>query len=76
MRPLITIGLMTLGLFGCEGSDSAYNRGYGDGYASGYNTTCNIRATLVHGEWDNTNYKAGYDSGYSVGAANCRAERQ
>ena len=26
-----------------------YQIGYSDGYATGYNTTCNIRATLIHG---------------------------
>jgi hypothetical protein len=34
-----------------EGYDSAYDRGYSDGYATGYNTTCEIRATLISGDW-------------------------
>ena len=46
--------------------------GEGDGYAAGYNTTCNIRATLVKGDWDNKDYSEGYRDGYAAGAFDCK----
>ena len=49
--------------------------GYSDGYAVGYNTTCNIRATLVEGKWDNKKYMEAYNDGYADGAAACRMSR-
>lgn len=63
-------------LAGCGPSaDSRYDSGYSDGYAVGYNTTCQIRATLVEGDWEDTNYKAGYDAGYYDGSVDCRNRR-
>lgn len=53
-------------------ADSRYDSGYSDGYAVGYNTTCQIRATLVEGDWDDENYSAGYYDGYEHGAVECR----
>lgn len=53
-------------------ADTRYDSGYDDGYAAGYNTTCNIRATLIKGDWDDKHYSRGYREGYSVGAAACR----
>jgi hypothetical protein len=50
-----------------DGYDQAYDRGYGDGYAVGYNTTCEIRATMISGDWDTEGYKSGYDVGYVAG---------
>ena len=61
-----------LSLFGCESADSRYDAGFNDGYAVGYNTTCEIRATLVEGDWDDDNYSAGYRDGYAEGAIDCR----
>ena len=59
-------------LIGCgESSDSAYNRGYDDGYAVGYNSTCNIRSTMVSGDWDNKHYSKGYADGTIDGSRAC-----
>ncbi len=69
--PLITMFLL---LAGCGPStDSRYDSGYSDGYAEGYNTTCEIRATLVEGDWDDENYSRGYQDGRFSGAADCKA---
>lgn len=54
-----------------ESSDSAYDRGYDDGYAVGYNTTCQIRSTLIAGDWDNKHYSRGYADGNSAGTQAC-----
>jgi flagellar biosynthesis/type III secretory pathway protein FliH len=61
---------------GCESEsfDQAYDRGYNDGYAAGYNTTCEIRATMIAGDWDIDGYKSGYDSGYSDGSEQCKVD--
>lgn len=62
---------------GCgESADSAGDRGYSDGYAAGYNTTCQIRSTLIAGDWDNKAYSEGYQQGYSAGAIACQQSRQ
>lgn len=58
-------------LAGCENADERYDVGFDDGYAVGYNTTCEIRATLIDGDWDSENYKAGY----ADGAAECKRAR-
>jgi hypothetical protein len=51
-------------LSGCgQSADSRYDAGYKDGYAEGYNTTLELRATLVEGDWKDKNYKQGYDEG-------------
>jgi len=59
-------------LSGCFSSDDDYDYGYGDGYAAGYNTTCNIRASLIKGDWDNEDYSRGYRLGYADGSYDCR----
>jgi hypothetical protein len=69
---LTTIILMTVG---CE-QRSRYDAGYSDGYAAGYNTECQIRATLVAGEWDNVEYSRGYREGESAGREACRLARR
>lgn len=58
-----------------EKYDSAFDRGYSDGFASGYNTTCEIRVTLIAGDWETNGYKLGYDSGYSAGSEQCRSDQ-
>lgn len=58
-----------------ESYDSAYDRGYSDGYAVGYNTTCEIRATMISGDWETQGYRPGYDSGYQAGATQCKIEK-
>lgn len=57
-----------------ESYDSAYDRGHSDGYAVGYNTTCEIRTTLISGDWEIKGYKPGYDNGYQAGAEQCRID--
>jgi hypothetical protein len=57
-----------------ETHDGAYDRGYSDGYAVGYNTTCEIRATMITGDWDTKGCKSGYDAGYLSGAEQCRID--
>ncbi len=71
-------GLAFLALTACswgESYDSAYDRGHSDGYAVGYNTTCEIRATMISGDWETKGYKPGYDSGYQAGAEQCRIDK-
>ena len=66
---------ITLFVLGCTDPDERYDVGFDDGYAVGYNTTCEIRATLVEGDWENKAYKRGYDEGYAEGAVECRRDR-
>ncbi|MGI9269880.1 MAG: hypothetical protein ACR2PE_05080 [Porticoccus sp.] len=58
----------------CDSTDWT-DVGYSDGYAVGFNTTCNIRATLVEGKWDNDEYMAAYNYGYADGATACRMSK-
>lgn len=58
-----------------EDEDERYDTGYSDGYAEGYNTTCEIRATLVEGDWNSEAYSRGYNEGRVEGANACQAER-
>lgn len=74
---LLTAFAVILLAAGCgESSESARDRGYSDGYAAGYNTTCQIRSTLIAGDWDNKAYSEGYQQGYSAGALACQQSRQ
>lgn len=58
---------------GCGPSaDEKYDVGYDDGYAAGYNTTCDIRATMVEGDFENEEYSTGYKDGYADGERECR----
>ena len=71
---LLIVSLVTL--IACEGSDSAYDRGYGDGYARGYNSLCYPNASnIIYGDFDNQNYSRGYNDGKRDGRNDCRAER-
>ena len=55
-------------LAGCGPSaEKRYQSGYSDGYAEGYNTTLEIRATIVAGDWDDKHYSRGYNDGRKVG---------
>ena len=58
-----------------ERTDERYDVGYNDGYATGYNTACEIRATLIEGDFKNKHYAEGYRVGYSAGVTQCNAER-
>ena len=69
--------LLTFILSSCgESNVAAYDRGYDDGYAVGYNTTCQIRATLIAGDWDNANYSRGYADGNTAGTIACNASKR
>ena len=62
---------------GCgKSAESKYDAGYDDGYSVGYNTTLKIRATLVEGDWSNTNYKKGYDEGYRQGVNDAMKKKE
>ena len=68
---LILFGAIILVSCG-ESADSRYDYGYSDGYAAGYNTTCNIRSTMIEGDWSDKNYTSGYNAGYSDGSRDCK----
>ena len=71
----IALTLVAFALTGCGPSaDQRYDSGYSDGYAEGYNTTLQIRATLVEGDWDDKNYSKGYNDGRAVGVRDALAE--
>jgi hypothetical protein len=61
--------LLFFGIFGCSDSDEKYESGYSDGYAEGYNTTLEIRATMIEGDFANEAYKNGYNDGRIDGVA-------
>lgn len=68
---------MLLSLTGCGGVDEeAYDRGYSDGYAVGYNTTCEIRATMIEGDWSDEDYSRGYAEGQTEGTIACNADKE
>ena len=77
------IGLaLALGLFGlsitlsgCDDPEERKDVGYTDGYAVGYNTACEIRATLVDGDFENSDYAAAYASGEADGIMACNADK-
>lgn len=68
--------LAVLALSSCTDSEERESAGRSDGYAVGYNTTCEIRATLVEGDWDDPDYSRGYNEGYAEGARACLRSRQ
>ena len=63
--------LTMLFIQGCSLDSNDYDSGYSDGYAVGYNTQCNLRSTMVKGDWDNLEYSKGYKEGYSSGSFDC-----
>ena len=75
-KQLIIIPLIGA-LSGCveDNSDERLDAGYSDGYAVGYNTECEIRATLIEGDFDNADYSRGYYAGLTDGAAACRRDK-
>ena len=73
---LIITALIAM-LSGCgRSADSKYDAGYSDGYAEGYNTTLKLRATLVEGDWKNTDYKRGYDEGRTRGVDDAKKKQR
>lgn len=73
---LLVIAVITLFFYFREDPDERYDTGYSDGYAAGYNTTCEIRATLIEGDWDSEPYSAGYNDGYHDGSIDCRESQR
>lgn len=68
--------IMVVAVAGCEDADERYDVGYDDGYAVGYNTACEIRATLIEGDFDNADYAKGYADGQIDGIAACNADKK
>ncbi len=67
--------LLILPLAGCIFDSDQRDAGYQDGYAVGYNTACEIRATMINGEWGNSTYSEGYASGVTDGIIACNRDR-
>ena len=57
MKRLLTTLVILTGLVACDDADERFDVGYSDGVAVGYNTACQIRATLVEGDFDNVDYE-------------------
>ena len=74
MRKFTFLSLLIFPLASCDSTDWT-DVGYSDGYAVGYNTTCNIRATLIEGKWDNSDYSEAYYAGYEDGERACRLSK-
>jgi len=74
-RNLVLFGCVCL-LAACQNAEERFDVGYDDGYAVGYNTECEIRATLIEGDFDNPDYSRGYNSGMADGAMACRQSRR
>lgn len=74
MRKVETVAVMVLALAAC-GDNLGRDEGYEDGYAVGYNTACEIRTTMIHGAFDNTEYAKGYAAGVTDGVKACNSDR-
>ena len=68
--------LAALVVAGCGDKEADYDSGYSDGYAVGYNTTCQIRDTLIEGDWSSDAYSEGYSAGMISGINACNANQQ
>lgn len=73
---MFVLALGVQALAGCADSDERTDVGYSDGYAVGYNTACEIRATLIDGDFENKHYAAAYASGQTDGIIACNAGRE
>jgi hypothetical protein len=71
MKSIILIVLIVLVVRHFNEPEDKYGVGYDDGYATGYNTTCEIKATLIEGDWENESYSNGYNAGYRDGSIAC-----
>lgn len=71
----LTLAVLLL-LAACDDADERYDVGYDDGYAVGYNTACEIRATLIEGDFDSADYARGYADGQSDGIVECNIDRR
>jgi hypothetical protein len=76
IKTALAISLMILAACEYETAEERYEAGYDDGYAAGYNTTCQIRPTLIRGDWEDDKYTAGHTAGYTAGSNACVLERQ
>jgi hypothetical protein len=76
MRPLLGVTLAaSVLLLACgPSSEERADVGYDDGYAVGYNTECEIRATMIDGDFKHSSYSYAYQRGYADGAAACLSE--
>lgn len=72
--------LLSLVFFGVGCSEQEKPKGadvgYSDGYASGYNTECDIRATVIYGDWENEEYSQAFSNGEYDGKIACRSDRE
>ena len=75
-RASILVGAACFILAACSNAEERADVGYDDGYAVGYNTACEIRATLVHGDFKNEHYATAYARGQSDGIMACQADRR
>jgi len=73
---LAVFSLLAVVLSGCDDAEDRYDVGYDDGYAVGYNTACEIRATLIEGDFDNSDYARGYAEGQTDGIMACNANKR
>ena len=64
----------TLVVAGCEDRKAEHDSGYADGYTVGYNTACQIRQTLIDGNWSSEAYSTGYAAGMTAGIDACNTE--
>lgn len=70
MFRLSALVLVLFSVAACKEEDK-FDAGYDDGFASGYNTACEIRATLIEGDWDSQSYTRGYNEGNAAGILEC-----
>lgn len=75
-RASILIATACFNLAACSNAEERTDVGYDDGYAVGYNTACEIRATLIDGDFANEHYAAAYARGQSDGIVACQADRK
>jgi len=69
IKLLLPLSGCILGLLAACDSKDWEAAGYQDGYAATINTTCKFRESLIHGNFDNSKYAAGYSKGAQAGAA-------
>jgi hypothetical protein len=60
----------------CGESVDQADVGYDDGYAVGYNTACEIRTTLISGNFENVEYASAYARGQTDGIIACNEDRR
>ena len=63
--------IVAVSMVSCSNSDKNYRSGYNDGSAVGYNSACDIRRTLIYGDFNNNDYA----DGVVDGIANCLRDK-